>query len=310
MYLESTGVIRAGKELAADGGVVEVLERWWWFATIFAGTTVRHIVVGSEVMDGAMVALYDLGVFGMVALGLVLGVCRMASAEDAGVERFRRYLSDWAGSNFALIFLLGQSSFWIKTIQTYGLTWVLYPALLVVINDTMAYIFGVLFGNHKLIPKLSPKKTVEGFVGAGLSTAAVSIPLFDLFVRRGWFQDVVQSAADSVSPEQQVNNIFNNVAAAIVDGSTSSSSANPLLNAVLCSTTTDTSKCRMRHALILAAYASLIAPFGGFLASAVKRAHGAKDFGSLIPGHGGVIDRFDCQIVMAPFVFLYLRACI
>ena len=45
--------------------------------------------------------------------------------------------------------------------------WVIYPALLVVVNDTMAYVFGVLMGKHKLLPRLSPKKTVEGFVGAG-----------------------------------------------------------------------------------------------------------------------------------------------
>ena len=57
----------------------------------------------------------------------------------------------------------------------------------------------------------------------------------------------------------------------------------------------------------MALYISLVSPFGGFLASAVKRAHGAKDFGALIPGHGGVVDRFDCQVVTAPFVYLYLK---
>jgi len=42
----------------------------------------------------------------------------------------------------------------------------------------------------------------------------------------------------------------------------------------------------------------------------VKRAHGAKDFGALIPGHGGLVDRFDCQVVTAPFVYLYLKNCL
>jgi len=147
---------------------------------------------------------------------------------------------------------VGQSSFWIKTVREYGLGWVLFPALLVIVNDTMAYVFGVLLGKHKLIPKLSPKKTVEGFVGAGLSTMAIASPL----VKRCIAGDVPNLA---------------------------------------------------RHAIILAAYASVVSPFGGFLASAVKRAHGAKDFGALIPGHGGVVDRFDCQLVTAPFVYLYLK---
>jgi len=53
------------------------------------------------------------------------------------------------------------------------------------------------------------------------------------------------------------------------------------------------------HALWLALFASLVAPFGGFLASAIKRAYGIKDFDSIIPGHGGVTDRMDCQFLMA-----------
>jgi phosphatidate cytidylyltransferase len=58
--------------------------------------------------------------------------------------------------------------------------------------------------------------------------------------------------------------------------------------------------------LVLAAFASLVAPFGGFLASFIKRAYGQKDYGSLLPGHGGVVDRLDCQLFLAPFVYLYL----
>ena len=153
---------------------------------------------------------------------------------------------------------MGQSSFWIDTIREYGLVWVLFPALLVVINDTMAYFCGVLFGNHKLLPRLSPKKTVEGFVGAGLATMAAALPLLKLLLAED-----APGAADAG-----------------------------------------------RHALALAAYASLVSPFGGFLASAVKRAHGAKDFGDAIPGHGGVTDRCDCQVVTAPFVYLYLQHCL
>ena len=53
------------------------------------------------------------------------------------------------------------------------------------------------------------------------------------------------------------------------------------------------------HALWLAVFASFVAPFGGFLASAIKRAYGIKDFDSIIPGHGGFMDRMDCQFIMA-----------
>jgi len=53
------------------------------------------------------------------------------------------------------------------------------------------------------------------------------------------------------------------------------------------------------HALWLGLFASVVGPFGGFMASAIKRAYGIKDFDSLIPGHGGITDRLDCQLMMA-----------
>jgi len=59
------------------------------------------------------------------------------------------------------------------------------------------------------------------------------------------------------------------------------------------------------HALLLSMFASLVCPFGGFLASAIKRAYGVKDFDSIIPGHGGVMDRFDCQFLMALCTYVH-----
>jgi len=52
------------------------------------------------------------------------------------------------------------------------------------------------------------------------------------------------------------------------------------------------------HLLLLAFFASLVAPFGGFFASGFKRAFNIKDFGQSIPGHGGMTDRMDCQYVI------------
>ena len=61
------------------------------------------------------------------------------------------------------------------------------------------------------------------------------------------------------------------------------------------------------HAVAIALFSSLIAPFGGFFASGLKRAFKIKDFGTTIPGHGGITDRFDCQIMMSMFTFVYLH---
>ena len=51
------------------------------------------------------------------------------------------------------------------------------------------------------------------------------------------------------------------------------------------------------HALLLGVFASVVAPFGGFFASGIKRAYKIDDFASIIPGHGGVFDRVDCQLI-------------
>jgi len=53
-------------------------------------------------------------------------------------------------------------------------------------------------------------------------------------------------------------------------------------------------------------FAAVIAPFGGFFASGFKRALRVKDFGDSIPGHGGLTDRMDCQVVMAVFSYIYI----
>ena len=59
------------------------------------------------------------------------------------------------------------------------------------------------------------------------------------------------------------------------------------------------------YGVIFALFASTIAPFGGFLASGLKRGYGIKDFGDLIPGHGGIVDRMDCQVMMAAFCYCF-----
>ena len=112
-------------------------------------------------------------------------------------------------------------------------------------TDIFAYFSGRLFGKHKLIPDVSPKKTVEGAVG-GFVMATVITVLYGLFV--GLFT--------SVTP----NYLF----------------------------------------LILAGVLmSLFSMVGDLVASLVKRHYGIKDYSRLLPGHGGVLDRFDSNLAAA-----------
>lgn len=60
------------------------------------------------------------------------------------------------------------------------------------------------------------------------------------------------------------------------------------------------------YSAVIALFSALVAPFGGFFASGLKRGLKIKDFADTIPGHGGFTDRFDCHIVVTFFVYVYL----
>jgi phosphatidate cytidylyltransferase len=114
-------------------------------------------------------------------------------------------------------------------------------------TDIMAYFSGYLFGKHKLAPKISPKKTIEGSIGGILG----SVLLCGLF---GFF----------VIPQILV------------------------------------------HCIIIGVLGGIISQFGDLTASIFKRKMGIKDYGKLIPGHGGVLDRFDSVLFTAPMVYYYI----
>ena len=110
-------------------------------------------------------------------------------------------------------------------------------------TDTFAYFSGYLFGKHKLIPKISPKKTIEGSIG-GIIGSIVCCVIFGYVFKLSIIQMI-----------------------------------------------------------IIGGLGSVIAQIGDLFASAIKRYVGIKDYGKLIPGHGGILDRFDSVILVAPFVY-------
>lgn len=117
-------------------------------------------------------------------------------------------------------------------------------------SDTFAYCTGMLIGKHKIAPKLSPKKSLEGCIG-GVVGASLLGGLFAL-VLRPWIHGIVNPP----------------IVFAIIGGAS-----------------------------------SIISQVGDLAASAIKRNHDVKDYGTLIPGHGGVLDRFDSVIFTAPVVY-------
>ena len=115
--------------------------------------------------------------------------------------------------------------------------------------DTCAYCAGMLLGKHKMAPKLSPKKSVEGGIG-GIVGAALLGAIFAV-------------AANKIT----------------------GAGVNPAQYAVICGV------------------GGMISQIGDLAASAIKRNHDIKDYGKLIPGHGGILDRFDSVIFTAPIIY-------
>nr|CAH7715533.1 unnamed protein product [Callosobruchus chinensis] len=171
-----------------------------------------------------------------------------------------------------------------------GLIWSFMPFLLVIINDVFSYIFGKLFGKTPLI-SLSPKKTLEGFVGGGIATFVLAIIL----------SYCLCSVKYLVCP---LNYIERNSTITISTNCTPSYFFQ--LQSYQLMSTSFSMYPFVFHAMVMSCFASVIAPFGGFCASGLKRAVKIKDFADTIPGHGGLLDRFDCQFLTCTFVNVYV----
>jgi len=174
-----------------------------------------------------------------------------------------------------------------------ALIWFIVPQSSVIMNDIFAYFVGIFFGRTPLIA-LSPKKTWEGFLGGGLFTVAWGW-LFVWYLSKyphflcpspsmihkpfSWWDLTCEIPKNFIEPTPY-----------------------PFLGLTLWITDLQF------HGMVLAIFASLVAPFGGFFASGFKRAFKIKDFADTIPGHGGVTDRFDCHPIMGMFTYFYYHS--
>ncbi len=156
-----------------------------------------------------------------------------------------------------LLLSIGISSVvYCRTVNAYGLFYLLLCLFIAWMSDTGAYFAGSFFGKHKLCPKISPKKTVEGFIGGWIFSVVATVGFAYVYK--------LLALPDTVSP------IYWQIA---------------LLTFVLCP----------------------LSVMGDLFASVVKRQTGAKDYGHIMPGHGGMMDRFDSMLFVAPLVYAVLQ---
>jgi len=155
------------------------------------------------------------------------------------------------------------------------------------------------FGRTPLIA-LSPKKTLEGFLGAWVFTILFGLLFSNILSRSTYFTCHVNDLGANLWTGLHCtpNPVFLPHTFSL---------RNPYLHPPLLPATV-TFKPIHLHVLVLGTFASLIAPFGGFFASGLKRTFKIKDFGDSIPGHGGMTDRMDCQFIMGFFTFMYYQS--
>ena len=120
--------------------------------------------------------------------------------------------------------------------------------ILIWTNDTFAYIVGKSIGKNKLLEKISPKKTIEGFVGGVVFAVLAGYLISKYYTESSTFIWV-----------------------------------------------------------IIALIAGIFGTIGDLIESKFKRIAGVKDSGKIMPGHGGILDRLDSVIFVAPFVFLFYQ---
>lgn len=128
-----------------------------------------------------------------------------------------------------------------------GIIWIIFVLVLAFAGDIIALYVGRYFGKHKLVPFISPGKTVEGLIGL-VAGSMIACLIFGYYLL----------------PEVPLG-----------------------------------------HIAIIAFAGSIIGQLGDICESAIKRHFGLKDASSLLPGHGGILDRLDCLIFIAPFVYYY-----
>ncbi|KRX44733.1 Phosphatidate cytidylyltransferase 1 [Trichinella murrelli] len=220
---------------------------------------------------------------------------------EAVIDYFGLFLKrDFAWTHVTLLLIVAQSYLIIQNIFE-GTIWFIVPVLLIICNDMTAYLFGFFFGRTPLI-KLSPKKTWEGFLGGAFSTIIFSLLLSYVLLQ---FPQLVCPATYNELKETFTTDC--QVAATFKLQNYSIPIAPAFLHFLLPRSINFRAYPFMFHSLTMALFASLIGPFGGFFASGFKRAFKIKDFGAVIPGHGGLMDRFDCQLLMGTFVHVFIH---
>jgi len=180
---------------------------------------------------------------GVLAAGAVVALLAAAMLQRGSLEQAPRSAALGALA-WGYAGLLPASVVALRVREDAGWQWVVLLFVVTWANDTFAYFTGRFLGKRPLAPRISPKKTWEGFWGGAAGSVGGALAVKLLFL--------------------------------------------PGLS--------------VRAAVVLGAGAAVLGPIGDLSESMLKRAAGVKDSGKIIPGHGGLLDRIDAVLFVAPWV--------
>jgi phosphatidate cytidylyltransferase len=212
-------------------------------ASLVVGLSDRMSILLQILAPAIVVSAAVWGIEGLIATfvgsSLIVLTVRLLDGQEAYVHHVTR-------SIFTLVYapLLAGFAVLLST-QENGAWKVLAFILLTAATDLGGYIAGALFGKHPMAPKISPKKSWEGFAGALVLQLAVGVALWVYVFDQPWWEGAIVGFA-----------------------------------------------------------MMLTATIGDLVESMIKRDLGIKDMGSLLPGHGGVMDRLDSLVVNAFMAWL------
>jgi phosphatidate cytidylyltransferase len=152
--------------------------------------------------------------------------------------------------------------------QPAGAIWTIYTLLAVWAGDIFAYFVGKSLGRHRMSPEISPKKTWEGAVASILASVIVGTL---------WFQHApgISSALLRIGLIDRRDGMFG------------------------------LEQPQLWPIIFLSAMVNIAAQLGDLVESLIKRGAGVKDSGTILPGHGGMLDRIDAMLFAVPVVWAY-----
>jgi len=262
---------RAGRKLLPSIAVSLSLIALIWFALayqrgIFAVVVAVAVLLGiREIVRAFNVRGIYLSINALIVASIALayatwngGVAGLAVATAIAIPVLliqlltrgpEGFVASATATTFSLLYLPFLGGFLILLARTSnGFERVMTFVILVSCNDTFGYIVGVLFGKHPMAPKISPKKSWEGFTGSLIFTVLGGTLAFYYIMDMKWW-----------------------------------------IGAVVGLMIVFTATC------------------GDLIESAMKRDLALKDMGTLLPGHGGMLDRLDSVLISAPALWLALE---